>query len=66
MRPVPNEETRIADVLTVRADIVRVSLKSDAQKQNAAADAACSLSREHGQAARRKSPLLTQSFSTAA
>ena len=64
MRPVPNKETRIADVLTVRADIVRVSLKSDAQ--NAAADAACSLSREHGQAARRKSPLLTQSFSTAA
>jgi hypothetical protein len=45
MRPVPNEETRIADVLTVRADIVRVSLKSDAQ--NAAA--ACSLSREHWQ-----------------
>jgi hypothetical protein len=64
VRPVPNEETRIADVLTVRADIVRVSLKSDAQ--NAAADAACSLSREHGQAARRKSPPLTQSFSTAA
>jgi hypothetical protein len=26
MRPVPNEETRIADVRTARADIVRVSL----------------------------------------
>jgi hypothetical protein len=61
---VPNEEARIADVRTVRADIVRVSLKSDAQ--NDAADAACSLTREHGQAARRKNPLLTQSFSAAA
>jgi peptide/nickel transport system substrate-binding protein len=30
MRPVPNEETRIADVRTARADIVRVSLTDTA------------------------------------